>query len=997
MKANKEWLDATDDIQYEAVPWEPLSLGDQLTLWAEKYNNRTALVEDNIRISYADLDRKASELAAGFFHLGIQKGDNVVVQLPNRISFITTCFGLFRMGARPVLALPAQRESELDGIFSLAKPVAHIIPDTFLGFDYQKMAERLHEKHPCIMNILTDGASANGRGLDDITMVPASMPSPVPTDTALLLLSGGTTGTPKLIPRTHADYAYNARACAVRCRITPQSVYLAVLPVAHNFPLCCPGILGTLSAGGRVVLCRTTSCDEALPLIEKEGVTITALVPALVKLWLEELEWNDDIDLSSLEVLQVGGSMLDEALAKRIMPVMQCTLQQIYGMAEGLICCTALHDPEQVILSCQGRPISPEDDIKIVNESGEEVPAGEFGELLVRGPYTIRGYYRRPDPDFRDFTLDGFFRSGDRARITPEGNIHIGGRVREQINRAGEKINPMEIETYLRSHPDIGDAVLIGAPDDYLGERSCACLISANGGLSLNDIHRFLADKGVARYKLPDQIERVDCWPLTPVGKVDKSRLRELAVAQREKQEEGIARYREENIDFNGDPLQAAIHIAQTELFKEYMLYENQGELSLGLGIHALITIDARHTTLAINGIVNRLKNGILSETINAACALIKVENWRAYGIANYELARYNNGLSLPDPNQCLLKLFIPKVELRFRAGVALLRAMEEVNFHAMREMLQSMAANPRQAGAPARLVPRIDGTKLSFADLDSHDAEHYRKIVEESVEEIRAKKYLKVILSRKIPLDRELDMFASYLAGRKVNSPARSFLFNLGDLTAAGFSPETVVEVDDRGRVSTQPLAGTRALSPCQEESERLREELLNDSKEIAEHAVSVKLAFEELSEVCAAGSVTVSDFMSIAHRGTVQHIASRLRGDLRPGLNPWHAFNALFPAVTASGIPKKESVDAIGRFERHPRNLYSGCVLTYDSNGALEAALVLRTIFQKDRKAWLHVGAGIVEMSEPSRELTETCEKLQSFSRQLVCTEPRDDFCAA
>jgi yersiniabactin salicyl-AMP ligase len=996
MKANKEWFDNVEKSLEKNALWAPLTLGDQLKLWAAKYNDRAALIEDDIRLSYSELDRKADELASGLLKLGIRKGKNVVVQLPNRISFIITCFALFRIGAQPVLALPAQRETELDGIFSLAKPVAYIVPDTFLGFDYKEMAERLLEKHPCVKFIITDGTSENGRRLADIAMPPVTMASPSPTDTALLLLSGGTTGTPKLIPRTHMDYAYNAKACAMRCRLTPESVYLAVLPVSHNFPLCCPGILGTLSAGGKVVLCRTTSCDEAFPLIEKERVTITALVPALVKLWLEELEWNTGIDISSLEVLQVGGSMLDENLAKRIMPAMQCKLQQIYGMAEGLICCTSLHDPEHIILTCQGRPISPEDEIRIVDEKGNEVPTGEFGELLVRGPYTIRGYYRMPDRGFRDFTPDGFFRSGDRARITPEGNIHIGGRVKEQINRAGEKITPAEIESYLCSHPEIDDAILIGIPDENLGERSCACLITDNRGITLTDIHRFLTDRGVARYKLPDQIEHVDFWPLTNIGKVDKSKLKEQ-VMQQENRKESVTHYHEGTFDFNGDPFPVATHIAQTGFFNEYMLYENKGELSLGMGMYALVSVDAEHTTLTINGKTMQLDNRTLSETINEVFSQVNLENWRAYGIANYELARHNNGLPLPDEKECLLKLFIPEVEIRFEKDVVFIRAIEEQKLNDMREMLQSMAEGARDKNGKNFPAPKSNGEKLQVPGIDDYDSEHYMKIVEESVGEIRARKYQKVILSRKIPLDRELDMVASYLTGRQVNSPARSFLFNFDGLTAAGFSPETVVEVDDQGRVYTQPLAGTRALGSCETETDRLREELLNDSKEIAEHAVSVKLAFEELSDVCDAESVAVSDFMSIAHRGTVQHIASRLRGDLKPGYNPWHAFNALFPAVTASGIPKKESVDAIGRFERHPRNLYSGCVLTYDSNGAMDAALVLRTIFQKDRKAWLHVGAGIVEMSVPSRELTETCEKLESFSRQLIFRKRQDDFCAA
>ncbi|MNN14807.1 Isochorismate synthase/isochorismate lyase [compost metagenome] len=240
--------------------------------------------------------------------------------------------------------------------------------------------------------------------------------------------------------------------------------------------------------------------------------------------------------------------------------------------------------------------------------------------------------------------------------------------------------------------------------------------------------------------------------------------------------------------------------------------------------------------------------------------------------------------------------------------------------------------------------------------------------------------------MSRKIPLNRELDMIASYVAGRRANNPARSYLLNLDGLQAAGFSPETVAEVDADGWVSTFPLAGTRSAGSSKGEEGRLRTELINDPKEIAEHAVSVKLAFEELEHICESGTISVIDFMSVVNRGTVQHLASRLRGKLKHGCSAWHALRALFPAVTASGIPKQEAIEAIGLIEDQPRNLYSGSVLTVDSSGALDAALVLRTIFQQGGAAWLQAGAGIVSMSSPARELEETREKLSSFSARLV-----------
>ncbi|XOS92268.1 AMP-binding protein [Brevibacillus laterosporus] len=224
-------------------------------------------------------------------------------------------------------------------------------------------------------------------------------------------------------------------------------------------------------------------------------MTITALVPSIVHVWLEVLEWDTSNDLSSLEVLQVGGSMLDENLAKRIIQEMKCKLQQVFGMAEGLICCTSLDDPESVVANCQGRPLSDADEVRIVDEHGNDVEVGAYGELLVRGPYTISGYYRALEQNRESFTPDGFYRSGDKARITPEGNFQIGGRIKEQINRAGEKIMPAEVEAYLRMHPDIKDAALITLPDQTLGEKSCAYVITDNQEITLADIHAFFHEK----------------------------------------------------------------------------------------------------------------------------------------------------------------------------------------------------------------------------------------------------------------------------------------------------------------------------------------------------------------------------------------------------------------------------------------------------------------------------------------------------------------------
>ena len=969
--------------EYEELGyWQKITLGEHLENWALEYKNRIAIVDEGIEFTYWGLNKKVDELASGLLNMGIKKGDNAVVQLPNSASFIITCFALLKIGCVPVLSMPAHREAELEGIFSLAEPVAYFITDNYLGFNYTEMAKGLVSRHPSVKFLITDTINSNGLKLSEISGQQVEMDGPSYKDIAFLLLSGGTTGTPKLIPRIHTHYAFNAMESAKRCQLNKDSVYLAVLPIAHNFPLSCPGILGTFSVGGKVVLSKTTSFDEAFPLIEKEKVTITALVPAIANLWLQAVEW-DDSDLSSLVLVQVGGSPLDEKLALKVMTMLKCKLQQVFGMAEGLLCYTSPDDSKEAVLATQGKPLSIHDEVRIVDENGNEVPNGEFGELMVRGPYTIKGYYKAPEQNLKDFTKDGFYKSGDKVRITSDGNIQVRGRIKEQINRAGEKIMASEIESYLNSHPDIQDSSLVPVKDETFGERSCAFIISENRDLKLSHIHEFFKTLGIARYKMPDQLEFIDFWPLTSIGKVDKRKLSKIVDDKEEKQ---FGEYFEFALEFDADPIFTACQIIETDFYDEYLFYENKNDLSLGMGVDSMLVTSSENTILKTGNKTHTFENKDLSETIDKALSFIPYKDWRAYGTANFELSKYNYKIGYTTFENELLKLFIPKAEVRFSKKTLLLRALEKNVLERLKSLVESILNKNQEKSIKTDLDQRILMQKNTIPEISTHNSENYKKIVKAAVAEIKEPQYQKVILSRKIPLSHEIDLVASYVAGRRANTPARSFLLNLGDIKAAGFSPETVVEVDENRIVSTQPLAGTRAMGSDTVEEIELRKELLNDSKEIAEHAISIKLAFDEMLQVCDGDSIILSDFMTIAKRGTVQHIASRLRGKLKATCNPWHAFKALFPAVTATGIPKRESILAIGKYETEKRNLYSGCVMTYDSNGRMDAALVLRSFFQKSDKAWLHAGAGIVDMSEPSRELEETCEKLRSVSNQIV-----------
>ncbi|GAA3399581.1 (2,3-dihydroxybenzoyl)adenylate synthase [Paenibacillus hodogayensis] len=499
---------------------------------ASAHGDRPAVVAGDIRLTYAELDVRADRLAAGLHALGIRTGDRVVLQLPNSAAFVEVCFALFRLGALPVFALPTHRSSEIGYFCEFAEAVAYIVPDVHDGFDYRSLARQVRDRNPAALrHIIVAGDPGEFTALAGLYADPVDLPEPGSADVAFMQLSGGSTGLPKLIPRTHDDYIYSLRASADVCRLDDSTVYMAALPAAHNFPLSSPGILGTLYAGGKIVLASSPSPDVAFPLIAREGVTMTALVPPLALIWLEAAAGRR-CDLSSLRVLQVGGAKFSPEAARRVRSVLGCTLQQVYGMAEGLVNYTRLDDPEDVIVHTQGRPMSPYDEIRIVDEEDREVEAGGTGQLLTRGPYTIRGYYNAAEHNAKAFTSDGFYRTGDLVRLTPEGNLVVEGRAKDQINRGGEKVAAEEVENHLLAHPAVHDAAVVAMPDDFLGERTCAFIIPRGAAPSAGELRAFLRERGLAGYKLPDRVEITDAFPQTPVGKVSKKALRETITAK---------------------------------------------------------------------------------------------------------------------------------------------------------------------------------------------------------------------------------------------------------------------------------------------------------------------------------------------------------------------------------------------------------------------------------------------------------------------------------
>ena len=511
--------------------WRGERLGDLTRAWSAREPERVALVTRDRRVTYGELDHRADRLAAALARLGIAAGDRVVVQLPNVPEFAMISLALFRLGALPVYALLPHRRSEIEYLCRHTEAVAYVIPDVVLGFDHRALACQVRATCPTLAHVIVAGDPGEGgdllamAGLDE---APRELPPPDPEDVAFFLLSGGTTGLPKLIPRTHDDYAYQLRATAEALGFDERGVYLTSLPVAHNAALGCPGLLGALRAGGRVAMALAPSPDQAFPLIARERVTLTTLVPSLVLLWLETAPLLR-ADLSGV-LLQVGGAMLAPAVAAQVKPVLGCRLSHWFGMAEGLLSFGRLDQPDAVLLSTQGTPLSPADEIRVVDDHDLDVPRGEVGQLITRGPYTLRGYYRAEEHNRVQFTADGFLRSGDLVRIDADGNLVVEGRIKDVVNRGGEKVSAEEVEGHLAHDPAIAAVAIVAMPDPALGERTCAFVVPAGAEPpTLADVRRLLRERGIADYKLPDQLEVIERLPLTSVGKIDKNQLRARA------------------------------------------------------------------------------------------------------------------------------------------------------------------------------------------------------------------------------------------------------------------------------------------------------------------------------------------------------------------------------------------------------------------------------------------------------------------------------------
>ncbi len=521
--------------------WQDKSIAAEFAVVLERFADRTALIDGERQYTYRDIDRITDNLALNLLDIGLSPLDRVVPVLPNVAEFVLLYFALQKISAIPIAALVSHRYAEVSQFVALSGATTCVYPEAQADFRFGPMIERIANETPALrLRIVLGNAGPGEHSLQKLIEQPARLPRTAldritidPTDPCIFQLSGGTTGIPKLIPRTHNDYAYNSKTAAPVCAVTSESVLLLALPVAHNLPLACPGIQGYFFNGGKVVLSPTTRPEALFKFIEAHRVTHLKVVPALLIRLINDPSIGH-YDLSSLRLIQSGGQRMQPEVRLRTHQLIPSAfVQENFGMSEGVLMFVRLDDPDEVKLETCGRPICPDDEVKLCDDEGREVAFGETGELCCRGPYTLRGYFGVPEYNARQFTPDGFYRSGDLMRQHRSGNFVVEGRKKDLINRGGEKISAEEIENLILMHPSVQNIACVPMPDPNLGEKMCAFVILKRGkALTLKDLVAFLMDKEIAKFKLPERLEIVADFPVSTFGKVSKKALGEQVAAK---------------------------------------------------------------------------------------------------------------------------------------------------------------------------------------------------------------------------------------------------------------------------------------------------------------------------------------------------------------------------------------------------------------------------------------------------------------------------------
>lgn len=527
-----------DAEKYERLRWWlGITWGDMFDKATDLYPDKIGLVDDTGRYTYGELRDKVDRLAISLMKLGLKKGDRVMVQLPNWHEFIFSFFALQKIGAIVVLLIPRHNQIEINHFAKLTEPRGWILPTEYGKIEYEPTFDNVLQQNPQIKHIVTVRGEWVGKSktLDKLideadvnkeTIKALKDSRPDPTEVSQIMPTGGTTGLPKASPRTHNDYICNIEYHARAWEVTSNDTLLVITPVGHGMAMHW-GIGGAFFAFARLVLLDSTEPETICETIQREKITAIPSVPAIITR-IVNLESLNQYDLSSLKKISVGGAPSTPELVKTVWTKIGCKYHNGFGSVEGTCAATRPEDDIETICYSVGKPICPYDTLKIVDPDGNEVPRGQEGELVSKGPGVFTGYLRSSEDNKNTFTKDGFFQTGDLAKKDERGYIYVTGRIKDIIIRGGEKISALDIENLMSGFPGIKATAVVGMPDKVLGERICAYIQPAPGvKVSFEEVIAYLRGKGASVLQLPERIEVIGSMPLTNIGKMDKKALRE--------------------------------------------------------------------------------------------------------------------------------------------------------------------------------------------------------------------------------------------------------------------------------------------------------------------------------------------------------------------------------------------------------------------------------------------------------------------------------------
>ncbi len=517
--------------------WRGMTLADYLDRAADVHPEKVAFIDRTSRFTYGQAREKVDRLAVGLMQLGIEPLERVLIQLPNWNEFVFAYFACQKIGAITVLLIERYRPFEIDRLLKITGATAWIVPKSTHKVDFTPIIQDVLKDHPEIKNVITVRGKIDQPGFASLEELIAENN---PTGENLSQLAqrkadarqvahmgptGGTTGEPKVVPRTHNSLACGVEFCSMSWDQHNEDINMIAGPVGHDLSFT-KGLLGSIITQGTIVFQESTDNAEICKTIEREKVTAIIWVPTLAKRLLQ-YEDADKFDLSSLKKMHSGGGASHPDLVKGIMERFDMRFYNGYGGTEGMTCITRSADDCETICCTVGRPTFPNDIYKVADAEGHELPTGQTGELLIKGPCIFTGYYNNPKENAQVFDQDGFFRTGDLARIGANGYITLTGRCKEMINRGGESISATEIEKLINLHPQVASVAVIPMPDPLMGERACAYIETKPGTtLTFEDVIAFLKEQKAAVLQLPERIEFITKMPLTKAAKLDKQALR---------------------------------------------------------------------------------------------------------------------------------------------------------------------------------------------------------------------------------------------------------------------------------------------------------------------------------------------------------------------------------------------------------------------------------------------------------------------------------------